>query len=236
MDFKTSRKLKFDEGASIPVAPVNPDIPINSINFKSWFGNSVVRNTDGTPMPVFHSTSFIFDRFKVDHGQNSYRKFGAHFGSIEAATNRVHVRAQELAQNAEPDMGRNPHVMAVYLSIQNPLRLDEVRTGRWGVHDVMMQIMEKGDVGLIDIPEEMLDAFFRDELEIDGQSWTDVHEDEASQLLISFLEKTLGVDGIVYANTFEGGGDSYLVWDPKKIKSASENTGQFDPNDDRITH
>lgn len=37
-----------------------------------------------------------------------------------------------------------------------------------------------------------------------------------------------GYDGLVYANEHEGKGDSYAVWNPAQIKSATENVGTFD--------
>lgn len=40
--------------------------------------------------------------------------------------------------------------------------------------------------------------------------------------------KAAGYDGIIYKNAYEGPGYSYIVFDPKQIKSATGNTGAFD--------
>lgn len=43
-----------------------------------------------------------------------------------------------------------------------------------------------------------------------------------------------GIDGFVYENEIEGEGDSYIVLKPNQVKSAKENIGTFDPNNDDI--
>ena len=47
--------------------------------------------------------------------------------------------------------------------------------------------------------------------------------------------KKLGYDGIVYKNEYEGGGDSYIVFDPNQIKSIY-NKGDFDRNNSNIRY
>ena len=48
--------------------------------------------------------------------------------------------------------------------------------------------------------------------------------------------KAEGYDGIVYKNTEEGEGDSYIAFYPEQIKSATGNNGNFDPSDPNILH
>ena len=43
-----------------------------------------------------------------------------------------------------------------------------------------------------------------------------------------------GYDGIVYENTYEGPGDSWIVFRPTQIKSATSNIGTWDPDDPDI--
>lgn len=50
------------------------------------------------------------------------------------------------------------------------------------------------------------------------------------------LIKRKGYDGVVYANEAEGYGDSYIVFDPSQIKSATGNTGAFDPKNPDIRY
>ena len=54
-----------------------------------------------------------------------------------------------------------------------------------------------------------------------------------------FIQRTIqeaGHDGVVYRNAFEGGGDSYIVFKPTQIKSATGNVGTYDPTDPRFAH
>ena len=50
--------------------------------------------------------------------------------------------------------------------------------------------------------------------------------------IVSALKKG-GYDGIVYENIIEGGGDSYIAFDPEQIKSI-HNSGTYDPKDANI--
>lgn len=218
--------------------------------FKKWFGKSKVVDADGNPMVMYHSTYSDVDKFKTNFGDDEYRRFGVHVGSLEAAQNRLDVKAAEDAANKERSGTAGANVMPVYVSIKNPLRLDENRSGRWGVDDIMRSIMEKADAGQVDgISEEDVNDYMNDQFDleswlgskaepgdvgydIDGQDrmWSDVNEyssGERSNLLNAFIQQ-LGYDGIVYANEFEGGGDSYIALKPTQIKSATGNIGTYD--------
>lgn len=46
--------------------------------------------------------------------------------------------------------------------------------------------------------------------------------------------KREGFDGLVYSNTEEGPGDSYVAFEPTQIKSATGNSGEFNPNNPDI--
>lgn len=219
--------------------------------FKKWFGKSKVVDADGNPMVMYHSTYSDVDKFKTNFGDDEYRRFGVHVGSLEAAQNRLDVKAAEDAANKERSGTAGANVMPVYVSIKNPLRLDENRSGRWGVDDIMRSIMEKADAGQVDgISEEDVNDYMNDQFDleswlgakaepgdagydIDSQDrmWSDVNEyssGERSNLLNAFIQQ-LGYDGIVYANEFEGGGDSYIALKPTQIKSATGNIGTYDP-------
>jgi hypothetical protein len=53
--------------------------------------------------------------------------------------------------------------------------------------------------------------------------------------VISILDNNK-IDGIVYKNEYEGGGDSYLVFSPTQIKSATGNNGKFDSSNPDIRY
>lgn len=207
----------------------------SNANFRDWFSGSKIVDDEGLPLVLYHSTPAYFDRFRVDHGEDSYCKFGAHFGSIEAAERRVDVKKKEDDFNGVAASKSGSFVIPVFISAARILRLSEPRTGRWGVDDIMMQIMELGDQNAIDIPMQMLEDFYNDELVLDnGVTWLDADQYEKTSGLINFLTDTLGYDAIVYENRFEGGGDSYLLWEPGRIKSAISNMGSYNKDDPRF--
>lgn len=203
-------------------------------NFKKWFGGSKVVDKNGKPLVVYHSTNGDFTEFKMNFDDMSYAQFGAHFGSAEAANNRIDVKKREQEyQGIKPKQG-GENVMPVYLSIKNPLRLPENRLGRWGVDDIMSEIMKAAENGDITLPQKYIDDWYDDNLTINRKNWFDTEDAEQAKLLMHFLDKVLKVDGIVYGNEFEGGGDSYLVWHAEQIKSATGNNGNFDGSNPNI--
>lgn len=96
-----------------------------------------------------------------------------------------------------------PRTLPVFLNIKNPLRLPDM--GDWAPGAVRNQLE---DMGIISGEEAaVVDLVDTDRV----QRW---------------LAKK-GFDGIVYENTQEGGGDSYIVFRPQQIKSAIGNRGTF---------
>jgi len=213
--------------------------------FKRWFGDSKAVDADGNPMVMYHSTFSDVASPKTNFRGDEYRRFGFHVGSLEAAESRLDVKSAEDRANKERSGDAGANVMPVYISVKNPLRLDENRSGRWGVDDIMDAIMKKAERGEIDgISNDAIDAYFDDnflieqEVGLDAEigsdneprAWqdqTDWAPGERSDLLKVFLQQ-LGYDSIVYANEFEGGGDSYIVLDPRQVKSATGNIGTYD--------
>lgn len=214
---------------------------VKSPEFNKWFDDSKVVDEDGNPLVMYHSTYSSFPKFTTNFGENEYFQFGIHIGTQEAAENRLDLkRSEDQARGVRaPDSGAN--IIPLYASIKNPLRLDENRSGRWGVDDIMNAVMQKADeTGIEGISNENLDDFYNDRFDIEewaglraepgspdydpesiDRSWSDVNEftaGERSSLLKVFL-KQLGYDGIVYKNEFEGGGDSYIALDSNQVKS-----------------
>jgi hypothetical protein len=211
-------------------------------DFWRYFGDSLVVDKKGRPIVVYHGTYSDVDVPKTNYGSDEYRRFGFHVGSLEAAESRLDIKAAEDKANNERSGKAAANVMPVYVRAQNPLRLDENRSGRWGVDDIMKAIMEKASRGEIDgISPEAVDDYYDDvfliELEVDAplksddgpRAWSDVSEwrdGERSDLLDAFIAQ-LGYDSIVYTNEFEGGGDSYILLNPRQIKSAIGNEGSY---------
>ena len=219
-------------------------IATNTPEFKAWFDGSQVVDENGNPMIMYHGTYDDFSVAKTNFGDEEYFKFGIHVGSAEQASQRI----EDLNNpgNFSRIVNKSPNIIPLYVKAKNPLRLDENRTGRWGVNDIITEIMEKAESGqLKSIPQKDLDAYFDDQFNMDkaigqknkdGRVWSDDFawsDGEKTEALNKYLKK-LGYDSIVYKNNFEGGGDSYILLDPNQVKSAVGNNGQFNPNNPNI--
>jgi hypothetical protein len=94
-------------------------------------------------------------------------------------------------------------VMPVHLSIQNPLRLRDPDGGDWAQNE--------NDNGALD---QMVALGL-------------ITKSEAATITLKNAVERAGHDGVVYDNAYEGGGDSYIVFRPEQIKSATGNNGEF---------
>lgn len=183
--------------------PVHPT-PDGVKEFWRWFQRSAVTDNDGAPLVVYHSTRNTFDSFT----QTS--DIGWHFGTLEQAENRL--------RNTSSKQLIGENILPVYLSIQNPMRLNDM--GTWEQKDIVAGMTIAG-VDFSDMDEAVRRTLFEDGKEIDRDAF------------VRLLESK-GYDGIVYRNEEEGSGDSYIALRPEQIKSAVGNRGTFDPNDSRI--
>ena len=218
--------------------------------FKRWFGDSKVVDENGNPLVMYHGTYENFSVPKTSFGDDEYYKFGIHVGTSEQASKRIEDLNKPGTFSRVQD--KQPSVMPLYIKAVNPLRLDEDRAGRWGVDDIMKVVMEKAEKGEIDgITPEAIDDYYNDRFDIEsemgvgtapGEAGYDVDKEERfwndsfgwqpgekSAYLKAFLQQ-LGYDSIVYDNKYEGGGDSYILFNPNQIKSAIGNTGEFNPD------
>lgn len=134
--------------------------------------------------------------------------FGFHFGSSEQANGRIEGRRIGDAKTSEKSGAYS--VMPVFLSIKNPLRVP--------------------DAGYFDGSNSV----FVDDLRDRG---VPIRSNPSHPEITRALEAK-GYDGLVYEN--EGGneaaGDSYVALRPEQIKSATGNTGAFDPSNPDIRY
>jgi hypothetical protein len=190
------------DGSWVPLrrTPASP-------SFDRWFEDSQVVDVDGRPKVLFHGTDATFDEF--DAGE-----FGFHFGDERAASMQ------------------GGSSMPVVLSIKNPLRLKDL--GVWNPDRVLKAIRKEADIPkeAIDLAEDESDKL-HDQLVDRLEDDDDLHDARKAHYEWSAPVRELldrhGYDGIVYQNEAEGFGDSYIAFRPEQIKSAAENSGDYDP-------
>jgi hypothetical protein len=167
-------------------------------SFRRWFGDSKVVDRKGLPLVVYHRTAKDFSAFDTERGD-----LGSHFGTAEQAEALLdgHMRDGELT-------------VPVYLSLKNPLRLSD--KGGFHADAVAPQLKRMG----------LIDASTCKRLAAIGDRGTVVERRAANAEIKSILLRE-GYDGVVYKNTTEGRGDSYIAFAPEQIKSALGNRGAY---------
>lgn len=149
-------------------------VEFNDTSADRWFSGSKVVDKDGSPLAVYHGTNADFSDFS---GAYAGSQLGFHFGSQEQAGN----------------IGDVSNIRPAYLSIKNPIRLED--TGAWQGRAVV----------------EMVNRL----------AGTELNPSAGSRAIRAALEAK-GYDGVVYENRFEGEGDSYIAFSPAQIKSKFE--------------
>lgn len=176
-------------------------------NFYEWFGDSKVVDEQGKPLVVYHGT--VLDKGQEPFKEFNIREFGFHFGNIEQANKR----ANKFSMINSFDTNTVPYMYEVYLKIENPI-YSFSDTRDWDDNNELERVLHKS--GSLENSEAA------------SIGWN-MDSDYIRQELLD-----LGYDGVKYKNTYEGKGDSYIVFSNDQIKSATGNNGDFDPNDPNI--
>jgi hypothetical protein len=203
--------------------------PMNEA-FKKWFGKSKIVNPDGSPMVLYHgSPNGGFTEFSKDHrGTGADNEFGYGDWGNGFYFTPDEDTAQEYA-DADGD-SPNPQVYSVYLKMDNPLDLRKVGQVQRSITDYLRE----NNVSILSVTQEQLNSIieaagisvedyeYMTDLESDmGDNWGDW--DFADKL------QQDGYDGIINAD-----GSEYVAFEPTQIKSATDNTGEFNQEDPDI--
>ena len=117
------------------------------------------------------------------------------------------------------------------VDLGNTLNLSEGRLGSWSIDKILMSIFEANDgAGMSFLDDEEIDNYDDDIIETpSGENLKDLYWDEEKQAS-EFVEwlKSKNIDSIRYKNTYEGGGDSYIVFDPNRISIEGVETYQIE--------
>lgn len=196
-------------------------VQVRTPSFKAWFGDwenapedasKVINEKTGEPLVVYHATRSerfeVFDRNKL--GANTYANASDLSYSLTAVLGHW-FNTQDLSQNVAYKGGRSE---AVFLNIREPLQpysLDEL-AGRFSDYEVLD---EDGDAKSMEAitPEELRTLGEEAVGELAGEDY----------------------DGIALRDE-EFGGRSFVVFESDQIKSATGNSGAFDPADANIYH
>ena len=178
-------------------------------NFRRFFEGSKAVDEYGEPQRFYHGTL-------APRGIDAFR-FNSHFGTASQANERVKSLSEmeDSWRHLYPSKALEaPQVMPVYLNVKNPMRVEDTLLENWRVpieeakslgHDSIVYL-NRGEM-----TDNQLDEIF------------DMERLRNARISDDDLRK--GVPGV---------SDSYIVFDPKQIKSAIGNRGTYDPEDPDI--
>ena len=222
----------------------------NTDEFRAFWGNSRVVNSDGSPQAQMHGTTTDDDitSFRTMRGND----FGSHFGDISQSEHFMESRRA----NSPDGWYDNSRVYPVWLSIQNPLITDDL--GRWDPDEIAAFMEEKLEEKGIPWPEFIDDDGVPDRTDWNNEvmdlvpeianehawfnnhlgAWEKFKQRKNWEMLRDAMEEA-GYDGIAYLNQYEGDGEnnlSFIALRPEQIKSAIGNNGKFDRTDPRMRY
>lgn len=185
--------------------------------FRNWFGDSKIVNPDGSPKIVYHGSPNKFDTFDPEKTE----------GMIWLSGNK------EYADYFAGDKNKS---LALYANIKTPLDVKEFAEEK-GLPEWQETLEDLGiNTEKIDweeadwAPDYGAYTFF-DLLPHAGNNYINTG-------LLDAI-KSSGYDGILAPPEENDGIKSdytVVAFDPNQVKSATDNSGSFDPNSDKITN
>ena len=163
-----------------------------------WAEGTKVADENGEPKIVYHGTNVDFEKFDP----RLSRDIGSHFGTK--------AQAETFGKKVIP----------VYLSIKNPLRVDDNFSTLNGLGRFLNDIYYE-----VDMTSEESDKLHAYAKKV-SQEWSDDRDSDNTVIpeakkfwkLAEKVLKRSGFDGLVYGNKIEGEGDSYVVFSPNQVK------------------
>jgi hypothetical protein len=146
------------------------------------------------PVRAYHSTYADFDKFDKTKSD----EFGVHFGTPD----QVNSRLVEKGGLEKRDGFENARVLPVDLQIKNPLDVRDLPD--WSPQDLAQQLRQNG----VRLTREELSTLNR-------------ANNRTSNAIIENALDRAGYDALRYQNLSEGAGNSYAVWKPGTVKSAT---------------
>ena len=200
-------------------------VQVRTPSFKAWFGDwendpenasKVINEKTGEPLVVYHARFETFDTFDRDKlGENTYVNANKTEMAMTSALGHW-FNTQDLTTVKYSGYTGGESV-GVFLNLREPVEI----------------------YSLDDLAQEMREYIPVDE---NGDLKEDVSDFEDTQDITDAADEYRdgqergGADGLVIADDTEYGGTSYVAFDSNQIKSATGNSGAFDPADANIYH
>lgn len=188
--------------------------------FKKWFGESEIRNEDGTPKVVYHGTKSLknFSEFNPTGVEPL-----SHFGDTHQANEFSGPDIFYSYIGVEHGV-HTPKTYPVYLSIENPLKVKDYFNK--SPKAMLKYLSDERIISPYDL--EHINEVGTSTNTTYGHEWND----RAKWLALVKVLGKKGYDGFEYQNTSEGrvghpDNTAYVPFHNTQIKSASGNTGEY---------
>jgi hypothetical protein len=186
-------------------------------NFSKWFGKSKITTIEGEPIIVYHASPFNFSEFDPN---KRYGGIGIHFGTEEQARRRQVETFKSAIDSGEDIKNIYPTILKGYLRMENPLVISR-DPGIWDVEVFTREIILSDSLEYKVFPK----TWDRISKLIDDYDLGNKKFDDANRDLEKLIQEE-GYDGIIYPNSVEGTGPSYLVFNSNQFKEV-KNAGTY---------
>lgn len=209
--------------------------------FKKWFEGSKIVDKDGKPKKTFHGTNKNIESFDPDKGYSPTDRLGSFFGESKEV-------AEKRAATYKKAKGGAGEIYEVYLSIKNPIEfesrgdIDEYVAKNMvlpikeldEINEIMGDLYRESPAGFSGSVEDLKnydkDKNARMRVNTDILNSGDSFSDDIQEYVRDTMKK---YDGIIIKDD-QGYGQVFVAFSPEQIKSATDNTGSFDPNSPNI--
>ena len=235
--------------------------PVDSQAFKDWFGDwtsdraghSQVVDGQGRPLIVYHGTGTSIEEFLPEFTGQGNDQYGSGFYFTTDRETAEGYTTRTLNDQSKPGGMENPNVIPAYLNIRNPLVVEARDTPN--LYQIEVPASQAAKIigkmpDIMDPETSILGDFFDDYWESGpkrsminrlareydwtlGTLATDIFRDHPTEFRQA-VSDVLGYDGVQV--NFPSGEKHFIAWFPNQIKHATENSGAFSPNDNRIRY
>jgi hypothetical protein len=175
--------------------------------FKNWFGDSVIRNLDGTPKIMYHGTAADFSLFKFKQANAIFVTADPEFADEFTLRSEEHMKTLAAKEKTTYTGGRN--IMPLYVRAEKPFDYEN----REHVKKVLQIIKQNDPDYYTDFDLTVLGETIR------NGSWQNIETTAVRRAL-----DELGFDSFYVE---ENNRKNLAVFDPNQVKSATGNAGSF---------
>lgn len=231
-------------GVSMSVAEDNTNSngqPITSTpealeNFRKWFGDSKVVDSEGRPLVMYHGTSAS----EQGDAFTSFDTYASNYG-LMGQGGYFTANPEVASSYTSKGRGATPTVYSAYLSIKNPIDMDANVTRNYAdwvkaFPDVDFANTDRAPKNGETYTNEDFYRIVEDYLRDEG----DVPMYEGAEIMQEGL-RSMGHDGITHIGGGRVAADGvrhrvFVAFDPEQIKSATGNQGTYDQSNPDIRY